>query len=108
MATALATTVLINSLCRYNLPAINELEHLRSARIHACRTNSRGFCSIDLCLLDRRTLKLEDGGMKARFAGRQASIMLFRSPRNLELMKEDEALKKDVEDVQKELNAIKE
>ena len=51
---------------------------------------------------------MEDGGKKARFAGRQASIMLFRSPRNLALMKEDEALKKDVDDVQKELNAIKE
>ena len=34
--------------------------------------------------------------------------MLFRSPRNLELMKEDEALKKDVDEVQKELDAIKE
>ena len=51
---------------------------------------------------------MEDGGKKARVAGRQASAILFRSPRNLELMKEDEALKKDVDDVQKELNAIKE
>ena len=51
---------------------------------------------------------MEDGGKKARFAGRQASTMFFRSPRNLELMEEDEALKKDVDEVQKELNANKE